>query len=250
MILTIAQRELYAMFRSPLAWVILAVIQLILGFMFLSQLESFAILQPQLLRYENTPGVTDIVVSPLMEMAAVVLLMIMPLITMRSLAEEKRNRTLTLLLSAPLRLSDIVIGKFLGILGFIAILLGLLLLMPLSLYLGTSLDSGRLISIWLAMILLLASFTAIGIYLSSLTDNQTIAAVTTFGALLLLWIIEWGAGSGSGTGGELLGYISLLRHHQALMAGIFDSSDIAYFLILIVGFLGLTIRQLDRERLL
>ncbi len=250
MMLTIARREFTAMFRSPLAWVILAVVQLILGFMFLSQLESFAILQPQLLRYENTPGVTDIVVSPLMEMAAVVLLMIMPLITMRSLAEEKRNRTLTLLLSAPLRLGDIVLGKFLGIFGFIAVLLGLLLLMPLSLYLGTSLDAGKLFSIWLAMILLLSAFSAIGIFLSSLTDNQTIAAVTTFGALLLLWIIEWGAGSDSGATGELLGYISLLRHHQAMMAGVFDSSDLAYYLILVGGFLGLTIRQLDRERLL
>lgn len=250
MILTIAYREFSAMFRSPLAWVILAVIQLILGFMFLSQLENFAILQPQLLRYENTPGVTDIVISPLMEMAAIVLLMVMPLITMRSLAEEKRNRTLTLLLSAPLRLSDIVMGKFVGIFGFIVILLGLLLLMPLSLYLGTSLDTGKLFSIWIAMTLLLASFAAIGIYLSSLTDNQTIAAVTTFGALLLLWIIEWGAGSGDDTTGNLLGYLSLLRHHQAMMAGVFDSSDIAYYLILMSGFLGLTIRQLDRERLL
>ena len=164
MMLTIAKREFLAMFRAPLAWVILAVVQLILGFMFLSQLESFAILQPQLLRYENTPGVTDIVVSPLMEMAAIVLLMIMPLITMRSLAEEKRNRTLTLLLSAPLRLSDIVVGKFLGILGFIAVLLTMLLLMPLSLYLGTGLDTGKLLSIWLAMILLLSAFAAIGIF--------------------------------------------------------------------------------------
>ncbi len=249
MILTIARREFVAMFNSPLAWVILAVIQLILGFMFLSQLESFAILQPQLLRYENTPGVTDVVVSPLMEMAALVLLMVMPLITMRSLAEEKRNRTLTLLLSAPLRLSDIVLGKFLGIMGFVVVLLGMLLMMPLSLYLGTNLDAGKLLSIWFAMLLMLAAFVAIGIYLSSLTDNQTIAAVTTFGALLLLWIIEWGAGSGSGPTGELLGYLSLLRHHQSLMAGVFDSSDIAYYLLLVIGFLGLTIRQLDRERL-
>ncbi len=250
MILTIARHEFSAMFHSPLAWVILAVIQLILGFMFLSQLESFAILQPQLLRYENTPGVTDVVVSPLMEMAAVVLLMIMPLITMRSIAEEKRNRTLTLLLSAPLRLSDIVLGKFLGIMGFIMVLLGMLLLMPLSLYLGSNLDAGKLLAIWFAMLLMLSAFAAIGIYLSSLTDNQTIAAVTTFGALLLLWIIEWGAGSGSGATSELLGYVSLLRHQQSLMAGVFDSSDIAYYLILVTGFLGLTIRQLDRERLL
>jgi len=249
MIWVVAQREISAMFLSPLAWVILAVIQTILGYMFLTNLDNFFLLQPQLIQLENTPGVTDIVVTPLMQVAAIILLMVMPLLTMRSIAEEKRNGTLSLLISAPLSMTEIVLGKYLGLILFIVILVSILMLMPLSLYLGTSPDSGKLLSIYLGMLLLLAAFAAIGLYLSSLTENQTIAAISTFGALLMLWIIDWIGGSLS-SGQSLLAYLSILQHHQSMLEGVFDSSDIGYYLILIIGFLVLTIRQLDRERLL
>ncbi len=249
MIWVIAKREFFAMFRSPLAWIILAVVQAVLGYMFLANLDNFFLLQPQLTQLENTPGVTDVVITPLMQVAAIILLMIMPLITMRSLAEEKRNRTLSLLVSAPLSMSEIVLGKYLGLLLFVLILVSLLMLMPLSLYLGTSPDAGKLLSIYLGMLLLLAAFSAIGLYLSSLTENQTIAAVGTFGVLLMLWIIDWIGGS-IDNGQSILAYLSLLQHHQSMLEGVFDTADVAYYLILIVGFLGLTIRQLDRERLL
>ena len=249
MIWIIARREIGAMFFSPLAWILLAVIQIILGYLFLTNLDNYFLLQPQLMQFENTPGVTDIVITPLMHVAAIILLMIMPLLTMRSFAEEKRNRTLSLLVSAPLSMSEIVLGKFLGLMLFVFILLTMLMLMPLSLYLGTSLDSGKLLSIYLGMLLLLATFTAIGLYLSSLTENQTIAAISTFGVLLMLWIIDWLGGSIS-NGHSVLSYLSLLQHHQSMLEGVFNSSDIAYYLLLIVGFLVLTIRQLDRERLL
>jgi len=249
MIWIIARREIGAMFCSPLAWILLAVIQTILGYMFLANLDNYFLLQPQLMQLENTPGVTDIVITPLMSVAAIILLMIMPLLTMRSIAEEKRNRTLSLLVSAPLGMSEIVLGKFLGLMLFVFILVTMLMLMPLSLYLGTSPDGGKLLSIYLGMLLLLATFTAIGLYLSSLTENQTIAAISTFGVLLMLWIIDWLGGSAS-NGQSVLSYLSLLQHHQSMLEGVFDTSDIAYYLLLITGFLVLTIRQLDRERLL
>jgi ABC-2 type transport system permease protein len=249
MIWVIARREVSAMFLSPMAWIILAVIQTILGYMFLTNLDSFFLLQPQLLQLANTPGVTDIVVTPLMQVAAIILLMVMPLMTMRSIADEKRNRTLSLLVSAPLSMSEIVLGKYLGLVLFIVILVSMLMLMPLSLYLGTSPDSGKLLSIYLGMLLLLAAFAAIGLYLSSLTENQTIAAVSTFGTLLMLWIIDW-VGASVSNGQSLLSYLSILKHHQSMLEGVFKSSDIAYYLLLIIGFLVLTIRQLDRERLL
>jgi ABC-2 type transport system permease protein len=217
--------------------------------MFLANLDNYFLLQPQLMQLENTPGVTDIVITPLMHVAAIIMLMIMPLLTMRSIAEEKRNRTLSLLVSAPLGMSEIVLGKFLGLMLFVFILLTMLMLMPLSLYLGTSPDGGKLLSIYLGMLLLVATFTAIGLYLSSLTENQTIAAISTFGVLLMLWIIDWLGGSVS-NGHSVLSYLSLLRHHQSMLEGVFNTSDIAYYLLLIVGFLVLTIRQLDRERLL
>ena len=249
MIWVIARRELGAMFLSPMAWIILAVIQTILGYMFLTNLDNYFLLQPQLMQLANTPGVTDVVITPLMQVAAIILLMVMPLMTMRSIADEKRNRTLSLLISAPLGMTEIVLGKFLGLVLFIVILVSMLMLMPLSLYLGTSPDAGKLFSIYLGMLLLLASFAAIGLYLSSLTENQTIAAISTFGVLLMLWIIDW-IGSSVSNGQSILAYLSILKHHQAMLEGVFRSSDIAYYLLLISGFLVLTIRQLDRERLL
>ncbi len=237
------------MFLSPLAWVIMGVLQGLLGYMFLAQIDSFFMLQPQLIHLQNTPGVTDIVVAPMFQLSAIILLMIMPIITMRSFAEEKRNGTLTLLISSPISMTEIVLGKFLGLFFFIFILVTLLMLMPLSLYLGTTPDLGKLFSIYLSMLLLLGSFAAIGLYLSSLTQNQTIAAVSTFGALLMLWMIDW-LGDTLGGGQTVVAYLSLLRHHQKLLEGIFDTADIAYYLLLMVTFLVLTVRQLDRERLL
>ncbi len=249
MIWVIARREVGAMFLSPLAWVILAVIQVILGYMFLANLDNFFVLQPQLMQLANTPGVTDIVVTPLMQVAAIILLMVMPLLTMRSIAEEKRNATLSLLVSAPLGMTEIVLGKFLGLMLFVFVLVSMLMLMPLSLYLGTSPDTGKLLSIYVGLLLLLGSFTAIGLYLSSLTRNQTIAAISTFGVLLMLWIIDW-LGSSIDSGRSVLAYLSLLQHHQSMLSGVFNSGDVTYYLLLMIGFLGLTIRQLDRERLL
>lgn len=244
MIFTIARREITSMFLSPLAWIILAVIQGILGWMFLAQIENFYLLQPQLAHLQSVPGVTDIIIAPIFSLAAIILLMIMPLITMRTLAEEKKNKTINLLFSAPISITQLVLGKFLGLIYFVLILCSLLMLMPLSLYLGTQLDAGKLLSIFIGMVLLLSSFAAIGLYLSSLTDNQTIAAVSTFGALLMLWIIEW-----SSSAQNLFHYLSLLAHHQPLLAGEFSSTDVSYFLLIIILFVGLTIRQLDGDRL-
>jgi ABC-2 type transport system permease protein len=249
MILTIAKREISSLFLSPLAWIILAVVQVLLGYMFLAQIDNFFLLQPQLLQLENVPGVTDIVIAPLFSLAAIILLMIMPLITMRSIAEEKRNKTLTLLISSPISMTEIVLGKFLGLFFFVFILVSLLMLMPLSLFIGTAIDVGKLLSIYISMLLLLSSFAAIGLYLSSLTENQTIAAVGTFGALLMLWIIDW-IGEALPNNQGVLSYLSPLQHHQTMLEGIFNTADVAYYLIFITVFLVLTIRQLDRERLL
>jgi ABC-2 type transport system permease protein len=249
MILTIAKREISTLFLSPLAWIILAVVQVLLGYMFLAQIDNFFLLQPQLLQLENVPGVTDIVIAPLFSLAAIILLMIMPLITMRSIAEEKRNKTLTLLISSPISMTEIVLGKFLGLFFFVFILVSLLMLMPLSLFIGTAIDVGKLLSIYISMLLLLSSFAAIGLYLSSLTENQTIAAVGTFGALLMLWLIDW-IGEALPNNQSVVSYLSPLQHHQSMLEGLFDTADVAYYIIFITVFLVLTIRQLDRERLL
>jgi len=248
MIFTIAARELRSLFLSPLAWAVLAVVQFILAYLFLSQVDNYLVWQPRLAAIEGAPGVSDIIIAPLLADAAIVLLLVTPLMTMRVLSEERRNRTLSLLFTAPVSMTEIIMGKYLGILAFFLILLGLLALMPLALLVGTDLDLGKLAAGLLGLILLLAAFSAIGLFMSALTEQPTIAAISTFGLLLLLWIIDW-AGNSDGQTSSLFGYLSMLRHYETLLKGLFHSTDIAYYLLIIILFLGLSIRRLDADRL-
>ena len=248
MIITIAAREIRSLFLSPLAWAILAVTLFILAYLFLSQIEAYSLLQPRLAALQGAPGVTDIVVAPLFANAAVVLLLITPLVTMRTLSEERRSRTISLLLSAPVSMTEIILGKYLGVLTFFLILIGLLALMPLSLLVGTTLDLGKLAAGLLGLTLVVAAFAAIGIFMSSLTEQPTVAAVTTFGLLLLLWILDWAGNSGLDNT-NLLGYLSMLRHYEPLLKGLFSSIDVVYYLLVIILFLGFSIRRLDATRL-
>ncbi len=242
----IAARELRSLFLSPLAWSILAVVEFILAYLFLAQLDEYARLAPQLARLESPPGLTEVVVAPVFGSATVVLLLVVPLITMRLVSEERRGRTLPLLFSAPISMGEIVMGKFLGIVAFLGVMVGLILLMPLSLLAAGSLDFGLLAAEVIGLVLMLAAFAAAGLFMSTLTAQPTVAAVSSFGLLLLLWIIDWAGGDGGET---LFGYLSLQRHYQALLRGIFDTSDIVYYLLFIVTFLVLSIRRLDADRL-
>ena len=248
MIAHIAARELKALFLSPLAWSILAVVQFILAYLFLAQIDTYMMFAPQLAGRDDAPGVTDIIVAPLFGNAAVVLLLVAPLITMRVFSEERRNRTLSLLISAPVSMTEIVLGKYLGILGFFLAMLGLLAAMALSLSFGTELDLGKVASGLLGLTLLIGAFSAAGMYMSSLTEQPTIAAVSSFGLLLLLWIINWAGSSGEQVSG-LFSYLSLVRHYESLLKGLFNSTDVIYYLLFILTFLVLSIQRLDANRL-
>ncbi len=248
MIFTIAARELRSLFLSPLAWAVLAVAQVILAFIFLTYVENYLMLQPRLAAMEGAPGVADLVIAPVFEVAAIVLLLVAPLLTMRVLSEERRNRTLSLLFSAPVSMTEIVIGKYLGVLCFFLVLLCLLALMPLSLLAGTELDLGKLAAGLLGLTLLLAAFAATGLFMSALTEQPTIAAISSFGLLLLLWIINM-AGNGDNEASGLFAYLSMLHHYDTLLKGLFNTTDVAYYLLVITLFLGLSIRRLDADRL-
>lgn len=244
---SIATRELRSLFLSPLAWAILGVVQFILGFNFFSTLSLF--LQPhtqtELERMTDPPGLTYIVVESLYGLASIVVLLIAPLLTMRLISEERRNKTFTLLLAAPISMRSIVLGKFFGLMGFFAIMTAITTLMPLSLWLGSSLDFWQITSASLGMLLLLAAFTAIGLYISTLTTHPTVAAIYTFGFLLLLWLVNW---LGEITKNQIWNYLSIHYHFQPLLSGLFSTENIAYFLLITALFLILSIQRLDNQR--
>lgn len=241
----IAARELRSLFLSPLAWTILAVIQFILAYIFLANVDVFIRIQPQLAKLAHAPGFTELVISNFFGTAAVVLLFVVPLLTMRLFSEERRYRTLTLLLSSPLSLTEIVLGKYLGLMGFLSLLLFMLSLMPLSLFSGGVLDWGQCAAGMIGLWLLLAAFSAAGLFASTLTAQPAVAALGAFGILFLLWIIDWDSQMQSG----LLRYLSLFNHYQALLKGLFKTQDVIYFLLFILTFLSLSVSRLDAERM-
>lgn len=243
-VLTIARNELRRIFVSPLAWAVLAVVQLVLGFVFINLLIDYA---RNADLGDQFTGVADYMGGGLYGFATIILLLVMPLMTMRLLSEERRSGTLTLLLSSPTSLIEIVLGKFLGLVGFMLALILLLALMPLSLMPGTDLDLGRISAGLLGMFLMMLAFGAAGLFVSSLTREPTIAAVGGFGLLLLVWLTQILAYQDIPFA-QVFGYLSLISHFDALRRGIFDTGDVVYYVLFTVFFLWLTVQRLDLER--
>ena len=240
MIFHIALRELRSLFASPLAWSILAVIQFILALIFLALIESFENHQAQLIAMDAPWGVTDLVVNDLFMYTRLLLIAVCPLLTMHILSEERQSGSLNLLLSSPVSMTEIILGKYLGSLLFFLCIILLVSLMPLSLLAGTDLDLGKLAAGVLGLVLLSASFCSLGLYMSSLTRSQIIAAISSFGVLTLLALMN---------SNESFKYFSTLYHHTPMLKGIINSANVIYFLLFTFFFISLSIRQMDNQRL-
>lgn len=248
MTLIIAWRELKTLFLSPLAWVILGILQFIFAYLFFSQVDAFMAFQGKLAGIDNAPGVTDVIIVPLYANAGIILLLVTPLLTMRLISEERRNKTLVLLLSAPIAHYQIIFGKYVSILALLLSVIGLLTLMCLSLLIGSELDTGKFFCNIIALILLVSAFAALGLYMSCITSQPAIAAISSFGLLLFLWLLNASASLISQSD-NLLNYLSLLKHFQHLQNGVLDTTDINYFLLFIATFIMLSIYRLERDRL-
>ena len=248
MVIHIAMQEFKSHFKTPMAWVLLAVLQIILGYIYLTQVETFDLMQVKLASIEGAPGLTDIIVTPLFSNAAIILLLVTPLLTMRVICEERRNKTLTLLLAAPLSNKQIIIGKYLGTLALLWLIVMLIALMPLSLLMGGELDVGKYLANVLALILLVAAFTSTGLFMSTLSGHPTVAAMGTFGALLILWLFNISK-TISDQPNELVEYLSLLNHYQNIQTGLLNSADILYFFLFVSTFIVLSISCLYNQRL-
>lgn len=246
----IARRDLRRMFAGPLAWCALALMQLVIGlFFFLTLLWDFGQKQALLVSVKSSFGITAYVAAPLFKTTALLMMLLVPILSMRTLAEERRNGTLTLLLSSPVSMSAIVLGKYLSLLVFTSLMAVMVSLMPLSLAFGGTIDAGLMSSAVLGLFLSLATFSAAGLYASSLTHQPATAAVAALAIMLVLWFSQSASSGTEGVAAQILSWLSLPTHSNALMRGVFSSADIAYFLILITTFVVFTIRRLDALRL-
>lgn len=254
MIFTIAAKELRTLFSSPLAWLVLTVVQIIIGYGFLKRLDDFLQIQSQLAQLANPPGATELIAGPTFATAAAVLLFAVPLLAMRMIAEERRNHTMTLLMSAPVSMTEIILGKFAGLMAFLLLIVLLVLAMPLMLTGGTALDPGLLATLTLALLLLAASFAAVSLYASAVTAQPLASALLAFGLLLAMLFMGETAGDSLRSRGwtvpaALAQVLSPLRNFEPLGKGIIDSHAIACPLLLTAAFLILAIRRLDGRRL-
>lgn len=254
MIFTIAGKDIKALFTSPIAWVVLTSVQVLVGYSFLKRFDDFMQLQPQLIQLPSPPGFTELVAVPTFATMAAIMLFAVPLLAMRLIAEERRNQTMVLLTSAPVSIPDIVLGKFCALLFMLLVLLALVAMMPLSLSGATRLDYRLLASMALGLALLAAAFSAVSLYVSSLTAHPIVAALGAFGALMAMVLMGENVADnlqtrGLGVLATLAQVFSPVKNFEPLGKGMIDSYAVACLVLLTVLFLAFTVRQLEARRL-
>ncbi len=252
-IFILARKEILSLFVSPIAYVVLTGFLLLGGWFFFNLLFRFNYLLTLYTSFQNFQGLQNLnlnehVITPLLHNLAIVLVIMVPIITMRTFAEEKRNGTYELLLTSPLSVTQIVLGKFLGCLFFILVMILLTGIYPAILFLYGNPELGILASGYLGLFLLAVAFVSVGLLTSSLTENQIVAAVSCFVVLLMLYVLSWPAETTGAVLGAVLKYLSVIEHFTEMAKGLIDTKNLVYFLTLIVLSLFLTHRCVEASR--
>ena len=232
---------------QPFAWTLAAVVVALMAWQFLLSLEGYLQLAPKLGAIKNAPGVTDLVAIPLLRSFSNLLVLLVPLLTMQAFAGERRAQTLPLLLASGIGNARIVLGKYIGALGFVFVLIALVLLMPLVLGFGTALDFGKIAAAALGLALFAAALTAIGILASAWAAQPALAATAALAITSLLAAVDAGARL-QGISNAGINYLALPTHLEPFFRGLVASVDIIYFLLLVVVTLALATRRLDTLR--
>jgi len=247
----VAKKDMGSYFNSPIFYVVTTVFLVIYSFIFFQILTFFSFQSVQAGQFRGMNvglNLNDMVIEPSFHNMAVTLLLIIPVLTMRSFADEKKSKTYALLLSSPVHLREIIFGKFLACMSVVTMMVLLSsYCIGFLLVLGEP-EIGPIVTGYLGILLMSGCYVGMGVFASSLTDNQMIAAVIAFGMSLFMWVIGWAAQAASAEMGEVLRFLSLVEHMQRFLKGIVDTSDVVYYLTFIIFSLFLTHRVLDSER--
>jgi len=236
----ICKKEIKTYFTSPIAYVVITVFLVLIGFFFYSLIwwfNSQSLQMAQNQYYYQQLNINQMVYSPLFQNMSIILLLMIPLLTMRLFSEEKKINTDELLYTCPISINQIILGKYFASLF---VLLAMLLLTGILSIFTFAYGNPELVPIlngYLGLFLQGAAFIAVGIFFSSLTENQIVAAILTFGTLLLFWILNWASYSAGGIWKGVLNYLSFIQHFDDMTRGILDTTDLVYYLSFI--FLGL-----------
>jgi gliding motility-associated transport system permease protein len=249
-ILAIAGKELRSYFASPMAYIIIGLFALLFGWFFYVYLSVF-VQQSQRMAMMGGGGpinVNDQMIRNVLQNAAVIILFVMPMITMRTYSEEKRSGTIELLLTSPITDFEIILGKFLGAMGLFAAMLFVTMIDIAILFRLGNPEWRPVVVGYLGLLLMGGCFVSVGLLISSLTKNQIVAGFITFAVFLMLWVINWMAESAGPMGRAIVSFLSITEHFDDFTRGIIDTKHVVYYLSFITFGLFLTAKSVDSER--
>ncbi len=247
----IARKDLSILFRSPLAYLIMACYLAISGYIFSNLVNAYQQASFQLMQNPNPGAIftpTAVIIPQFMQNSAIVLIFLLPLLTMRGFSEEKRMGTFEVLVSYPLTELQIVTGKLTALALFLLVLLAASFINPSLLFIFTEPELLPMLSAYLGLFLMSVSFLAIGLFLSSLTESQILSALFAFAAIMMLYLLSWLGDANATEWAKILSDLSPLRHFQNFTKGVLDFADLAYYLTFTVGFSFLTMLSLENQR--
>jgi|TARA_B110000116_G_scaffold216770_1_gene193773 ABC-2 type transport system permease protein len=249
-IVALAQKEIRAYFVSPMAYALLGFFALLFGYFYIASMNvmlQFSMGQlgqggPQVV------NINEFMVRPLFSNTALILLMMLPFLTARAYAEEKRSGTIELLLTSPLTDFQIIIGKFLGAMTLYVMMLALTLIHVGVLFWYGEPEWGPIVSGYLGLLLIGSSFISVGLAISSMTKSQMVAGLATLAVLLLFWIINWVGDPSGSTTQAVLSYLSIIEHFDDFSKGVIDTTHVTYYVSFTALGLFLTAKSLDTAR--
>jgi ABC-2 type transport system permease protein len=248
-VLAIAQKELKAYFASPIAYIVIGFFAFLYARFYTIFLFSFEQQSSQMMGFDGGPvmNINEMMIGPLLLNVSVLLLFTLPIITMRTLAEEKRSGTIELLLTAPITDLQIILGKFAGAMGLYVAMLAVTVPHVVLLFAYGEPEWIPIATGYLGVLLMGGCFIAVGLLVSSLTRNQIVAAFVTFAVFLFLWVVNWMTPSGP-TLAHIVNFLAITDRLQDFTMGILDTRHLVYYLSFIAFGLFLTLRSLDMER--
>jgi ABC-2 type transport system permease protein len=247
-VFAIAGKELRSYFASPMGYILIGLFALLFGAFFRVYLTGFAERSQQMAMGGGAVNVNEWMIRGVLHNVAIIILFIMPMVTMRTYAEEKRSGTMELLLTSPITDVQIILGKFLGAMGlFAAMLLVTAIDIAILFRIGNP-EFKPVLAGYLGLFLLGGSFLSVGLLISSLTKNQIVAGAMTFAVFLLLWIINWFADSVGPLGRTIVSFLSITEHLDDFTKGVIDTKHVVYYLSFIAFGLFLTAKSVDSER--
>jgi ABC-2 type transport system permease protein len=249
--LALYRRELAYYFQSPVAYAVIAVFLLLCGYFFYNLLGYFNLMSIQVMQnplQARTLSLTASVLSPLFGNMSTILVLMLPLVTMRLFAEERRSGSAELLFTYPISDAGIIAAKFLAAVTVLVVMLGMTVPYVALLGLFTSPEPGPVIAGYLGVLLMGVAFLAMGTFFSALGESQLIAAAMTFGCGLLLLVIGWITPFVTPAAAAVLDQLSIVHHLEGFARGVIDTNDLVFYANLTALFLFLCARALDSAR--